>query len=189
MTSDLRYAFRLLSRQRATALLVILTLALGIGATSAMFSVIHGVLLRPLPYDAPERIVKLYNSTAKNQGEGGAAAAADYLDLTREVKAFDAIAGHIEVVMDLSDGAGDPERLSGLQVTEQFFDVFGVPAALGRTFDRGARRRRSRRHRRVEPFAVAAAFRRSAIGDRTDRAHQWTAAHDRRRHAGRVRDG
>jgi putative ABC transport system permease protein len=134
MTSDLRYAFRSLSRQRATALLVILTLALGIGATSAMFSVIHGVLLRPLPYDAPERIAQLQNFTTQNQ-EGGSAAAADYLDLVREVKAFDAIAGYIDVVMDLSDGAGDPERLSGLQVTEQFFQVFGIPAALGRTFD------------------------------------------------------
>ena len=134
MTSDLRYAFRLLSRQRATAFLVILTLALGIGATSAMFSVIYGVLLRPLPYDAPDRIVQLQNFTTQNQ-EGGSSAAADYLDLKREVKSFDAIAGHIELVMDLSDGAGDPERLPGLQVTEQFFQVFGVPAALGRTFD------------------------------------------------------
>src|SRR5688572_28475569 len=101
MTSDLRYAFRLLSRQRATALLVILTLAMGIGATSAMFSVIYGVLLRPLPYTAPERIVQLFNVTTQNPNqEGGSAAAADYLDLTREVKAFDAIAGHIELVMD-----------------------------------------------------------------------------------------
>jgi putative ABC transport system permease protein len=134
MTSDLRYAFRLLSRQRATALLIILTLALGIGATSAMFTVINAILLRPLPYNAPERIVQLENYTTQNEN-AGASAAPDYLDFKREVKAFEAIAGAIGVVVDLSDGTGDPERVSGLQVTEQFFDVFGMPAALGRTFD------------------------------------------------------
>jgi putative ABC transport system permease protein len=124
--SDLRYAVRLLVRQRATALLIIITLALGIGATSAMFSVINGVLLRPLPFAAPDRIVQV----------GGLGAPADFLDFTRETATFASIAGYVGQVVDLSDGTGDPERLGGLQVTDQFFDVFGVPAAVGRTFDR-----------------------------------------------------
>jgi putative ABC transport system permease protein len=133
--TDLRYALRLLMRQRATTLLVVLTLALGIGATSAMFSVIHGVLLRPLPYDAPERIVRMHPYSQQRADSADSSTPADYLDLARDVRAFEAVAGFMEQVVDFSDGAGDPERVSGLQVTERFFDVFRVPAALGRTFE------------------------------------------------------
>src|SRR5262249_39757633 len=111
-----------------------ITLALGIGATSAMFTVINGILLRPLPYSAPERIVRTFwPSEESRQGDG--TAPANYLDLQREAKAFQAVAGYISVPMDIPSGDGDAERTGGAQVTERFFDVFGVPALRGRTFD------------------------------------------------------
>jgi putative ABC transport system permease protein len=136
IVSDLRYAFRLLVRQRSTALLVILTLALGIGATSAMFSVIHGVLLRPLPFNAPDQIVQISPFNWKRTESASAShAPADYLDLTRDARSYSSIAGYVDQVVDLNDGVGEPERLEGTQVTDQYFTVFGVAPALGRTFD------------------------------------------------------
>jgi predicted permease len=135
LIADLRYAVRLLTRQRAFSFLIVITLALGIGATSAMFSVINGVLLRPLPYSAPERIVRAFwPSEEGRQGDG--TAPANYLDLKRQTPAFQAVAGYTaSLPLDLASGDGDAERTGGAQVTEGFFEVFGVPALRGRTFD------------------------------------------------------
>jgi predicted permease len=130
---DIRYALRLLTRQRAMSILIIMTLALGIGATTAMFSVINGVLLRPLPYPGAERIVSvLWGKTDGRDSDG--AAPGNYLDVKRDGHAFSQLAGFFEQPLDLLDGEGDPARIVGSQVTDQFFEVFGVPAALGRTF-------------------------------------------------------
>src|ERR1044072_7847529 len=101
-------------RQRATTLLVVLTLALGIGATSAMFSVIHGVLLRPLPYDAPECIVRMHPYSQQRVDSADASTPADFRARTRVVRGFEAVAGFMEQVIDFSDGAGDPERVAGI---------------------------------------------------------------------------
>jgi putative ABC transport system permease protein len=132
---DLRYALRLLARQRGVSGVVVLTLALGIGATTAMFSVIDGVLLRPLPYPRAEQIISvLWGKADGGARESDGAAPGNYLDLKRDARSFSQLAGYFEQPVDLLDGEGEPARLVGSQVTEQFFDVFAVPAALGRTF-------------------------------------------------------
>jgi putative ABC transport system permease protein len=132
---DVRYALRLLIRQRTTSVLILLTLALGIGATTAMFSVIDGVLLRPLPYPGAERIVTVLWGTNGMEGrETDAAAPGNYLDLKHDAQSFAHMAGYFEQPVDLLDGEGDPARLVGSQVTGEFFEVLGVAAAMGRTF-------------------------------------------------------
>jgi putative ABC transport system permease protein len=131
---DLRYALRLILRQRGVSVVILVTLALGIGATTAMFSVINGVLLRPLPYPGAERVISILWGTGEGSRESDGAAPGNYLDLKREARAFTQFAGYFEQPVDLLDGEGDPARLVGSQVTEGFFDVLGVPAALGRTF-------------------------------------------------------
>jgi putative ABC transport system permease protein len=114
----------------------VITLALGIGATTAMFSVIDGVLLRPLPYPQAERIISVLwaKEDAGSSRDSDGAAPGNYLDLKREARSFSQMAGYFEQPVDLLDGEGDPARLVGSQVTEQFFDIFGIQAALGRTF-------------------------------------------------------
>ncbi len=131
---DIRYALRLLGRQRAVSLLIVFTLAMGIGATTAMFSVINGVLLRPLPYPQADQIVQVLWSKAPAENEGEGSSPGNYLDLQRDSHAFSHIAGFFEQPVDLLDGEGDPARIVGSQVTDQYFELLGVQAALGRTF-------------------------------------------------------
>jgi putative ABC transport system permease protein len=133
LIADLRYAVRTLVRFPGFSLVVLLTLALGIGANCAIFSVVNGVLLRPLPYDEPDRIVSVWRTTP--QGEKDAHSPADFLDMQRESRVFTALAGHREDLFDLGAERGEPERLAGLQVTARFFDVFGVRPLVGRAFD------------------------------------------------------
>jgi predicted permease len=141
---DIRYALRLLNRQRAASVLIVLTLALGIGATTAMFSVINGVLLRPLPYPAAERIVQvLWGESGGRHSEG--AAPGNYLDLKRDAHAFSQMAGFFEQPLDLLDGEGEPARIVGSQVTDQFFELLGLQAALGRTFTAASARQEAGR--------------------------------------------
>jgi putative ABC transport system permease protein len=131
---DLKYALRLIARQRGVSVVILVTLALGIGATTAMFSVINGVLLRPLPYPGAEQVISVLWGKGEGSRESDGAAPGNYLDLKRDARAFTQLAGYFEQPLDLLDGEGDPARLVGSQVTEGFFDILGVPAALGRTF-------------------------------------------------------
>lgn len=136
---DIRRALRALRRQRGTTAVVVATLALGVGANSAMFSVANGVLLRALPYDRPERIVALWRTSPTTSEDPHSAG--DFLEIQRESRAFEHLAGWREVALDLRpDGGGDAQRIPGAEVTPAFFDVFGVPAALGRALRAGADR-------------------------------------------------
>jgi len=140
---DVRHALRLLGRHRGFAIVSVLTLGLGIGANSAMFAMVHGVLLRDLPYPDPGSLVAIHRTTP--QGEAESHAAADYLDVERETHRFAALAPYRMDVVDLSARGGDPERVSGAQVGVAFFDVLGRSASAGRVFSakrddpRGAR--------------------------------------------------
>jgi predicted permease len=129
MTGDLRFALRTLAKSPAFAAAAVLTLALGIGATSAIFSVVSAVLLRPLPYAAPERLVQIW-ATAPDQPANNHSAG-DFLNLARDATVFDIVAGYRDDFLEL--GGTQPERIRGAVVTSGFFDVFGVPAELGRT--------------------------------------------------------
>ena len=133
---DLRHAVRAMFRQKATTAIILLTLALAIGANTAVFSAVHAVLLEPLPYADPDSLVMVYE---KRPAEGvftNSVSPADYLDWARLNQSFAAMAAFGEGAADLT-GSGEPERLTMASVTAAFFDVFGVRALHGRTFQPG----------------------------------------------------
>ena len=129
---DLKHAFRTFTKNPGFTAVVLLTLGLGIGGSTAIFSVVNGVLLRPLPYPDPERVMTL--QSARVVSEDAAHAPADFLQMVREQQSFSAIAGHRGDVIDITSEHAEPIRLDGAHVTNAFFDVFGVAAARGRTF-------------------------------------------------------
>lgn len=133
--SDIRVAIRSLLRQRSFSAVAILTLALGAGATTAIFSVVYGVLLRPLPYPQPERIVSLWQTTrtAFSQNGGGTVSHMNYLDWKREARSFDSLALYSTSRFILT-GLGDAEVIPGGSVTPDFFRVFGATPVMGREF-------------------------------------------------------
>jgi putative ABC transport system permease protein len=129
---DLRYAARRLRHSPAFTLVVVLTLALGIGANSAIFSVINTVLLRQLPYNDPGRLVTIYHyyPTLKMEAPVSAPGFKDYRDKTHD---FENVAVENQWAVNLT-GAGDPERLPGAKVSAQFFATLGVTPLHGRVF-------------------------------------------------------
>jgi putative ABC transport system permease protein len=133
---DLRHAVRAMSRQPATSLIIVLTLALAIGANTAVFSAVHTVLIRPLPYPQPEKLAMVWE---KREAEGvmnNSVSAADFLDWSRTATSFTSMAAFTEVTADLT-GEGDPEKFPMAAVSSPFFDVLGVRPLLGRTFTAG----------------------------------------------------
>ena len=132
--TDLRYAIRMLVHSPAFSVVAIVTLALGIGANTAIFSVVNGVLLRPLPFGDPDRIVRVWTATTDEKRSNHSAS--DFLDLKQENQSLAAIAGHRANLFTAIARPGEPAQLEGSLVTIDFFDVLGVRAALGRTFSR-----------------------------------------------------
>jgi putative ABC transport system permease protein len=130
---DLRYALRTLLRQPGTAAAILLTLAFGIGANTAVFSVVHAVLLRPLPYPDPDNLVIIWERRAAEGVDDNVVSPADFLDWARMNNSFESMAAFSAGTADLT-GAGDPVQLPVAGVTAAFFDVLGVRAAIGRTF-------------------------------------------------------
>ena len=129
--ADLRYAFRGLGRNPGFAAAAILTLALGIGANTAIFSALYAVILRPLPFQEPDRLVKIYQQHPRwNSIEGGSWE--QYLRWRSESKTLDDIAAYRMQTHELV-GQGDPARLWSLQVSANFFPMLGAQPLLGRT--------------------------------------------------------
>ena len=128
---DVRYACRLLRRQPAFSGVAILTLALGIGATTAVFTVVYGVLLRPLPYRDADRLTMLF------YGHHGRVSPwlspLNFGDYAAQSDVFAATAAIAPTTANLT-GAGDPERLQGARVSWNYFTVLGAPMAKGRAF-------------------------------------------------------
>jgi putative ABC transport system permease protein len=132
---DLRYGVRTLLKNPGFALVATLTLALGIGANTAIFSVVNSVLLRPLPYQDPQRLVNVWTSTGKDSHDNHSAG--DFLDLSDENRSLSAIAGYRSYVFTVLAGrGGEPSQLEGTYVTLEFFDVLGVQPVAGRLFSR-----------------------------------------------------
>ena len=130
---DLRYAWRMLRKSPSFSATIIIVLALGIGANSAVFSIVDAVLLRRLPYRDPDRLIMLWE---KNPGLGAAigdrvpAALSNFLEWQRRATSFDGVAGFEDANLNLTSGA-EPERVDGARATANFFDVLGVQPALG----------------------------------------------------------
>jgi predicted permease len=135
MQHDVRQALKMLAGQQGVTVLAVLTLALGIGANTAIFSAIDAVLLRPLPYDEPDRLVMVWESRVAEGVLDNTVAPADYADWEQMNTVFESMAAtfSVGVSSDLT-GGGEPLRLSAGAVTPRFFDVFRVRPLLGRTF-------------------------------------------------------
>jgi len=131
---DVRYALRTLRKQPAFAAVAILTLALGIGANSAIFALVDGVLLRPLPYDQPDRLVMLSERSATSAKDP--VSPLNLLDWHQRNRTFDVIAAYTPNVggMVMTGADGLAENVSRQWVTAGFFDVLGVRPLVGRTF-------------------------------------------------------
>ena len=131
---DLRYAWRRLVHSPGFTAVAVFTLALGIGANTAIFSVVDGVLLAPLPYGEPERLVFVWDRMIHTDNLKAPLSSPDFADLDREVGAFAGLAASNNVnEMTLAD-AGAPVQVQVGQVSDDFFSVLGVDAFLGRTF-------------------------------------------------------
>lgn len=131
LSQDIRYAFRSFRRAPGFTFVALLTLALGIGGTTAIFSLVDGVVLRPLPYADSSRIVRLNRIAAS--GGVDSFSAADYRDLKRDATTLSAVAGYRSDIVDVT-GRGEPIRIVGTQTTAAFFDVFTAPPLLGRAY-------------------------------------------------------
>ncbi len=129
---DLRYASRILSKNPLFTVVAILSLALGIGANTAIFSVLNGVVLRPLPFESPERLVVVKERDSSGEYHSSFSPA-DYLDLREMSRSFAEIAGHRGLNVTLT-GAGPPQRVRMESVTPGFFRFFGVEPFMGRSF-------------------------------------------------------
>jgi predicted permease len=129
---DLRYALRSLSRSPAFTVVILLTLALSIGANSAVFSVIDGVLLRPLPYPEGGRIMRVFFHSSSYAHFP--LNPFDFRDLRARNRSFESLAGLMRGDLQLS-GAGQPERFTSFAVTSGFFDVLGLRPARGHAFN------------------------------------------------------
>ena len=134
LRQDAAYAARSLSKAPLFTALAAATLALGIGATTAVFSVIHGVLLRPLPFPEPSRIVFIWSTSREFAREP--LTPGRLVDFRDQFTSAAVLAGISQIPLNLT-GAGDPERLRGSSVSSAFFDVLGVKPLLGDTFHAG----------------------------------------------------
>ena len=133
MFKDIQFAARSLLKRPGFTAIVVFTLALGIGANAAVFSVINAVLLRPLPYRDADRVVTLWQNNIKAGVPRNDVSPANYIDWSEQSTSFEAIAG-IEPFGFSMVGDGEPERFSVWLVTSGFFQVAGTDALLGRTF-------------------------------------------------------
>jgi len=133
---DLRQSLRTLSRRPAFTAAAVLTMALGIGANTAVFSVLNSVVLAPLPYDEPDQLVRLYSASQATPEDRQFLTGPDILDITDEVEAFASVGilyTYREIGRDLTTG-GQPQRVRVLQVGAGYFDTYRVTPLLGRVF-------------------------------------------------------
>ena len=135
MINDLKYALRTLIKAPTFAIIAVLTLALGIGANSAIFSVVDTLLLRPLPFKNPDQIVMAWARYLNDGGDfrSGVHSFPDYTDLRDQSQSFSALAAYTRTAGTLAQ-AEDAQYLEGVAITPEIFDVLGVPPLLGRGF-------------------------------------------------------
>ena len=138
LRQDIRYAVRALRRSPAYTLAAIVTLGLGIGATTAIFTVVNSVLLRPLPYEDSRRLANIWNDLGEGAQSLPAVSPADFRDYQRRSRTFEAFAaaswaGVVNLRGNLT-GNGEPERVTMNTITSNFFPLLGIRPAFGRSF-------------------------------------------------------
>ena len=132
LLQDLRYGIRTLAKNPGFTVVVVLTLALGIGASTAIFSVVDAVLLRALPYPQSDRLFTVYQTLSQDPAQNAGVSYPNYLDWTQQNQVFDSIAAVRGNVLALS-GQGEPTYIQTGSVTSNYFDVLRVRPLLGRT--------------------------------------------------------
>jgi predicted permease len=135
LVQDVRYALRMLRQAPGFALVAVLTLGLGIGATTAIFSVVRGVLLRPLPFAAPERLVRMWQANPSQGVPRGEVSPLDFADWKARQRSFEDMGTwwHVEGMTGINlSGDGEPQRLPAAYVSDGFFSTLGVTPLLGR---------------------------------------------------------
>ena len=186
ITQDVRFALRTFKRRPGFTAAVIATLALGIGANAAIFSVANAVLLQRLPFKDPSRLVMVWQDAAAMGFPRNDSTPADYFDVAASVPALESTGAVTYVSFNLI-GTGEPELVNGLQATSSLFQTLGVqPLARPRV----ARRRRHARQppRRADVLALEAPVQRRSRHHRAHGQHERLSVHRDRRDAGRVRD-
>ncbi|MBA2242490.1 MAG: ABC transporter permease, partial [Chthoniobacterales bacterium] len=133
MITDLKYALRMLIKAPGFTLIAVLTLALGIGANSAIFSVVDTVLLRPLPFQKPEQLVMIWGTSAKEPNLKMTDSFPDFYDYRDQSQSFTAMAAYSRAGSVLT-GAGEAQELNGVAVAGDIFGVLGIKPMLGRGF-------------------------------------------------------
>src|SRR6266545_3849544 len=135
LLQDLRYGARMLLTKPGFTLIAVLTLALGIGANTTIFSVINSLLLKPIPFPDPDRLVLVWESQAKDPQSRNIVSAPNFQDWQRQNDVFASLAIFDSAGKGYNlSGGGEPERVSGVRVSASFFEVLGVKPRRGRTF-------------------------------------------------------
>jgi putative ABC transport system permease protein len=134
--ADLRYAARLLRRNPGFTLASVLTFCLGVGVATAIFSVVYGVLLRPLPFARPERLVALWERDVRHDRDRNVVSLGNFDAWRERARSFDGMAALMPISVTIADGPA-PERVVGADVSPGYFRLLGVAPALGRDFDPG----------------------------------------------------
>jgi len=135
LLQDLRFAVRTLLKNPGFTAAAVLTLALGIGANTAIFSVVDGVLLRPAPFEAMDRLAMVWETDRKSSTIHEPASVPDFVDFQRRSIHFQRIGAFAAAEVNLTPDGGDPSRLAALVVTHEFLPLVGVRPLLGRTFN------------------------------------------------------
>ena len=136
LTQDLRFALRMLRRSPSFAAVAVLTLAIGIGANTAIFSVVNGVLLQPLPYPRSDQVAKVFLHFSPQNAAHGHMCQADFLDWSAQNHAFEEVSVYANGLYNIT-GIGRPEQARGVSVTAGFFPIMRVAPLIGRTIVSG----------------------------------------------------
>src|SRR5262245_27716873 len=133
LLQDIRYALRTLVKDRAVSAIVVSCLALGIGVNATLFSVVDGVLIQPLPFASPERLVRLTETFERRGIRRNGVSYPDLRDWKEAATSFEIVGAMTACSLAIADN-GDPERVLGAAVSWEMFPMLGVPPALGRSF-------------------------------------------------------
>src|SRR5687767_9032126 len=183
---DLRYAIRALRKSPGFTLTAALTLALGVGANTAIFSVVNAVMLRPLPFAEPDRLVRIWESNVERGWPTFAVSHPNFLDFRAQADSFESMAAINNAGFTMTSN-GEAEIVLGLQVTATFLPTLKIAPALGRNFlDEEDRPRRQHPRRAARRRVLAPRLWRRSNRDRQDDHAELAALHDRRRTAGLV---
>jgi putative ABC transport system permease protein len=134
MIQDLRFGLRMLLKNPAFTSIAVLTMALGIGANTAIFSVVNAVLLHPLPFPESERLVRIYGHFLATSQENMRASVLELTDYQQQTQSFEQIAGYDDFSANLTPPGGEPERVEASLVTPELFSIMKVPPQAGRVF-------------------------------------------------------